>query len=72
MKSADLVLSMIVLTDAKSNNRSCCVGRSTDEEDPRNQGSSKFGQQVVVEELLEGKSFGDDNSRELRIPGSNE
>ena len=69
MKSADLVLSVIVLIDGKSNKSSC---RPTDEEDPRNQGSSKFGKQVVEDELLERKSSGNDNSRELGIPGSSE
>ena len=70
MKSADLVLSMIVLIDGKSNKSSCCVVRPTDEEDPRNQGSSKFGIQVEEEELLERKSSGDGNSRESGIPQS--
>ena len=59
------------MIDGKSNKSSCCVGRSTDEEDPRNRGSSKFGRQVqVVEEELERKSPGD-NPMELGIPGSN-
>ena len=72
MKSADLVLSMIVLIDGKSKKSSCCVGSPTDQEDPINHGSSKFCKQAVEEELLEQKSSGDDNSRELGIPGSNE
>ena len=69
MKLEDLVL--IVLTDGKSNKSSCCVGRPTDEKDPIIQGSSKFGRQLE-EELLERKSSGNDNARELGIPGSNE
>ena len=69
MKPADLVLSLIVLIDTKPKKNSCCFGRPTDKEDPRNQGSSKFCRQVVEEEL-ERKSPGD-NPRELGIPGSN-
>ena len=38
VKSAVLELSLIVLIDDKSN-KSSCVGRPADEEDPRNQGS---------------------------------
>ena len=38
VKSAVLELSLIGLIDDKSN-KSSCVGRPADEEDPRNQGS---------------------------------
>ena len=64
-----MVLSMIMLIDGKSIKSSCCVGRQADEEDPGNQGSLKFGRQVVEE--LESKSSGDDNPWELGISGSN-
>ena len=70
VKSADLVLSLIILVNGKATQSSCCVSRPTYEKDPRNQGSSKFGRQLVQEEQLERMSPGD-NPRELGIPGSN-
>ena len=67
VKSAGLVLSLTVMIDGKSSRSFCCVGRPTDEEDPRNQVFSKFGRQVVEEEQLERKSSGGDNPRNQEI-----
>ena len=55
------------MIDGKSSKTFCCVGRPTDEEDPRNQGFSKFGRQVVEEEQLERKSSGGNNPRNQEI-----
>ena len=71
-KSVDLVLLLIVLTDGKSNKSSLYSGRQTDEEDPRNHVSLKFGRQVIEERQPERKSPPGDNPRESGIPGSNQ
>ena len=55
------------MIDGKSSRSFGCVGRTTDEEDPRNQAFSKFGRQVVEEEQLERKSSGGDNPRNQEI-----